>query len=108
MFSACYSRWRRACPPDQQLPLSTLVRLSLPEYFAGRGLPSTQADAGGPVAPLLFTVDQFEELLTLDPADIAAKRAFCQQLGVLLDNRQLWALFVLARITSPASTPTAC
>lgn len=37
--------------------------------------------------------DQFEEILTLDPTDIAAKRDFFREIGRLLLDRSRWALF---------------
>jgi WD40 repeat protein len=37
--------------------------------------------------PVLLIFDQFEEVLTLNPADLAAKQKFFQQLGIALDQR---------------------
>ncbi|MBL8230212.1 MAG: hypothetical protein JNL98_17110 [Bryobacterales bacterium] len=44
---------------------------------------------------LLLIFDQFEEVLTIDPANAAQKRAFFEEIGELLMNRWIWALFVL-------------
>ncbi len=41
----------------------------------------------------VLIVDQFEEILTLNPADHEAKTAFFQQIGEVLQDRQCWALF---------------
>ena len=62
---------------------------SLSEYIARRprrpGAPSSIA--------LVF--DQFEEILTLDPLAVDAKREFFRQLGEALGNTGVWALFAL-------------
>ncbi len=42
---------------------------------------------------LLF--DQFEEILTVDPLAVETKRQFFDQLGELLHNPRVWALFAL-------------
>lgn len=44
--------------------------------------------------PLLI-FDQFEEILTVDPANTAAKHEFFTQLGELLHAHRLWALFAM-------------
>ncbi len=51
-------------------------------------------DSEGPLQTLLV-LDQFEELLTLDPSDEAAKREFMQQLGTALKDPDSWALFAM-------------
>lgn len=38
-------------------------------------------------------IDQFEEVLTLDPTDQAAKQEFFRQLGEALAEPRRWALF---------------
>lgn len=48
---------------------------------------------GGEFPLLIF--DQFEEILTVDPANTAAKHEFFQQLGELLHAHRLWALFAM-------------
>jgi WD40 repeat protein len=51
-------------------------------------------DARPPRLVLIF--DQFEEILTTDPTDHAAKEAFFDQLGrVLREDQGLWALFAM-------------
>lgn len=75
--------------PEQQQPLATLARLTLPEYFARR---LTKAD---PSIAVVLIFDQFEEILTVDPADEAAKHVFFAQVGELLRDRRFWALFAL-------------
>jgi WD40 repeat protein len=58
------------------------------------------ADTLGPTADgrapnLVLIFDQFEEILTTDPADVAAKEAFFDQLGSALRDPDLWALFAM-------------
>jgi WD40 repeat protein len=55
-------------------------------------VPSDQSEMDDTV--IIF--DQFEELLTVDPLDRAAKVAFCQTIGDLLrKHRNVWALFAI-------------
>ena len=50
-----------------------------------------------PGAPdnVVIVVDQFEEILTVDPLAVAAKHELFDQLGDLLRQPRIWALFVL-------------
>jgi WD40 repeat protein len=73
-------------PPEQQTGLAELAGTPLADYLARR----IPADADG---VLIF--DQFEEVLTLDPTDIAAKQAFFEQLSLALRDRRYWALFCM-------------
>jgi WD domain, G-beta repeat len=73
-------------PPSERLPVEDLATLSLTAYLARE--PDTDAEE-------VFIFDQFEEVLSADPADRAAKLAFFTELGVLLDNPRRWALFIL-------------
>ncbi len=43
----------------------------------------------------LVVFDQFEEVLSLDPTDATAKRAFFSQLGEVLRDRRWWALLAM-------------
>lgn len=45
--------------------------------------------------PLVVIFDQFEQLLTSDPGDLAAKHEFFADLGAALTNRKIWAIFVI-------------
>ncbi len=45
--------------------------------------------------PRLLIFDQFEEILTVDPLAVEAKRELFDQLGQLLRDPWVWALFVL-------------
>lgn len=66
-----------------------LAHQSLEEYIEKR---PRRRSAPKNVA-LVF--DQFEEILTADPLALEAKREFFDQLGKLLLNPRIWALFVL-------------
>jgi WD40 repeat protein len=67
----------------------TLAGQSLAEYFEKR----PRRKAAPPSVLLIF--DQFEEILTVDPLAIDTKREFFDQLGELLRNPRVWALFAL-------------
>jgi WD40 repeat protein len=76
-------------PAAEQLPLSQLGMLSLGDYLARR-----EASLGAHDGVLLV-FDQFEEILTADPTDVAAKEQFFAQLGAALTARHRWALFAM-------------
>ncbi len=94
-------------PPEQQTPASQLADLSLADYLTKR------AAAGADKKPQLLIFDQFEEVLTLDSCDDAAKDEFFGQLADLLrrDRRAAgaaparWALFALRDEFVAALTP---
>ncbi len=81
--------FEEAVPERLRRPSETLVEQTLPEYFAGR--PRRKR------APrnVLLIFDQFEEVLTVDPLAVAAKRDFFDQLGQLLHSPRIWALFAM-------------
>ncbi len=76
-------------PAAQQTPLAELAGLTLAGYLQQRW-PLPQ-DAGWHGDVLIF--DQFEEILTADPTDRAAKLACFEQIGGALRDRDRWALF---------------
>ncbi len=86
VFSALLSL-EEGVPVEQRTPPSGLARMSLMDYLAQR--PRQANDAGIEV----LIVDQFEEVLTLDPTDQAAKQEFFRQLGEVLAEPRRWALF---------------
>ena len=61
---------------------------TIDSYLNKRERPSSNA-------PELLIFDQFEELLTLDPTDLDAKREFCRQAGIALKRRSRWAIFAM-------------
>ncbi len=81
--------FEEAVPEKIRRPAEIVAGQTLPEYFTGR--PRRRR------APrsVLLVFDQFEEVLTAEPLAVAAKRAFFDQLGDLLRNPRIWALFAL-------------
>ena len=75
-------------PPEQARSLAELESLSLAAYLAQRLPAAVDQDT-------VLVVDQFEEVLTHDPTDPAAKQAFFRDLGDALRMPRLWALFVI-------------
>src|SRR5262245_53474954 len=63
-----------------------LESLTLPDLLARA---AKNADSEIPV--LMF--DQFEEILTLDQADRASQRVFFEELGTVLADGSVWAVF---------------
>jgi DNA-binding beta-propeller fold protein YncE len=78
-------------PAPQRLPLADLAHLSLASYLDG----APDRLGVSPEDPLVLLFDQFEEVLTVDPIDVDAKRAFFAGVGKALLNRQRWALFAM-------------
>jgi WD40 repeat protein len=76
-------------PRELRRPAARLAGLSLAEYAAGR-----PKRPGAPASAVLI-FDQFEEVLTVDPLAVAAKTEFFDQLGALLHDPQLSALFLM-------------
>ena len=81
--------FEQGVPERLRRPPEELAGQTLLEYFEKR---PRRRKAPKSVA-LLF--DQFEEVLTVDPLAAVAKREFFDQLGALLHNPHVWALFVL-------------
>ena len=75
---------------DARLPQEQLARLGLAEYLKLRR-PEVALEEAPLGEALIF--DQFEEALTLDVTDLAAKHAFFAALGEALDDPGLLALF---------------
>ena len=87
--------WSAAMGLEQEVPdefrrsPAALADLSLKDAVAGR-----RRRSGAPASVLLI-FDQFEEFLRIDPLGVPEKEAFFDQLGELLHDPQIWALFVL-------------
>lgn len=73
-----------SAPAADHLPVAELARQTLAGYLERR-----RRDA----EVLIF--DQFEEVLTLDPADHDHKLAFFAQLAAVLKQRGIWAVFAI-------------
>lgn len=87
--------WSAAAGFEQELPerlrrpLPSLAGATLAEYVTGR--------PRRPNAPkgVVLVFDQFEEILRTDPLGIEEKNEFFRQLGDLLADPSIWALFAL-------------
>jgi WD40 repeat protein len=82
-----------------RFPTSELAGLTLDGYLAWL---EAEAAAAGPESafvpaadPFVLIFDQFEEILTADPTDLAVKEEFFIQVGAALQPRQRWALFAM-------------
>ncbi|QIG52124.1 FHA domain-containing protein [Nordella sp. HKS 07] len=71
-------------PKERQCPLAALTQMTLADYLDARWA----EPAGG----MVLIIDQFEEILTIDPTDLDEKREFFAQLGAALRSRHRWAL----------------
>ncbi len=71
----------------------SLAAISLAEYLDQR--PKTGDGFGISADEEVLIFDQFEEVLTLDSIDTAAKQEFFKQVGEALRNRSRWALFAM-------------
>jgi WD40 repeat protein len=80
-----------ALPEKEQLPLSELAGMTLPAYLDRRAAAKT---ADQPKCDVLI-LDQFEEILTVNPADLDTKIEFFTQVGQALRDRNRWALFAM-------------
>jgi len=78
-----------ALPREQQIPLPELVGLTLGDYLDRRGAAAAGTDS------IVLILDQFEEILTVDPTDREAKAQFFAQVGAALRDRRRWALFAM-------------
>lgn len=85
-------------PRAEQLDATQMSMLTLDGYFKKRPRPKD--------SPLeLLVIDQFEEVLTLDPTDEEAKKEFFRQLGEFLLEPSRWALFAMREEYVGALTP---
>ncbi|NTU79226.1 MAG: hypothetical protein HGA45_07455 [Chloroflexales bacterium] len=75
---------QRHLPDERQFPVGRLAGMSLADLLA-----TLPGQGDGQV--LIF--DQFEEILTVDPTNVAAKRELFAQVGAALRDRNRWALF---------------
>lgn len=74
-------------PRESQRATAELAGLTLSQYLADR------SDLEGRPRNTVIVFDQFEEVITADPVDQDVKTAFVQQLGAVLRDRSVWALF---------------
>lgn len=76
-------------PERLRRPAESFADMSLREYVAGR--PRRM----GASRNIVLVLDQFEEILRTEPTDIEGKTEFFRQLGDLLEDQNVWALFAL-------------
>jgi len=88
-LASVFSSLESERPKEQQPPITDLLQLGLPAYLDQR-----QAEWGEKARPILI-FDQFEEILTLSPADLDAKQEFFRQVGEAFEDKRRWALFVM-------------
>ena len=96
-FTVGLNRYVRSCilgfeaevPKERQRPADVIEKMTLAEYVASR--PRRRS------APkdIVLIFDQFEEVLTTDSNSFEPKRGFFYQLGQLLKDPHIWAIFAL-------------
>ena len=74
--------------PDDQLTPDQVAGADLEKYLP-------QLADGEPDRNWCLFFDQFEELFTMNLADVEAKEAFLKQLGAALKDRRFWVLIVM-------------
>ncbi|MDH6132097.1 hypothetical protein P3T37_001482 [Kitasatospora sp. MAA4] len=100
-------------PPPQDLDIHNRYVYSLALYLLGQRTTDPQlfqsytlkqvldqvtaetVPSLGPREAQVLVIDQFEEILTLDPTDWDAKTAFFEELGGELADRRLWLLLAM-------------
>jgi len=86
---SCILGFEAEVPKELQRPADQIEKMTLAEYVATR--PQRRS------APknIVLVFDQFEEVLTTDPNSYEPKRTFFYQLGQLLKDPHIWAIFAL-------------
>lgn len=82
-------------PGEKKIPGESLLRMTLDEYMDNRDTERALRDKDKPIRNEVFIIDQFEEILTVDPFDRDAKKEFFTQLGRALKNTNRWWLFAM-------------
>jgi WD40 repeat protein len=85
-------------PREQQKPLEELARMSVNDYLQqalGRGAQTTAEQSQSQTTAEVLIFDQFEEIITIDPANTIDRVEFFKQLGDALRDRSRWALFAM-------------
>jgi WD40 repeat protein len=89
-------------PEADRRTLDDLAAMHLDDYLAGLAAGRGEQEE---LDNELLIIDQFEEILTLDPTDQDAKAAFLTELGAALRDRRRWTLFVMREDFVPALDP---
>lgn len=87
-------------PEEQRTPVSELVARAiqpgaLVDYVAAYRQQYAEATSQAGRKRTLINFDQFEEILTIQPADRASKEEFFNELMPLLDDNHYWVLFAM-------------
>lgn len=77
--------WEEAKPEPERLPPPVLAALTINDYLTEHVRFENPA--------IVMLLDQFEEVLTVDPMNTEAKHAFFEQVGRALRDKSRWALF---------------
>ncbi len=77
--------WEEAKPELERLPPPVLAALTISDYLNDHVRFEKPA--------IVMLLDQFEEVLTIDPMNTEAKHAFFEQVGRALRDKSRWALF---------------
>lgn len=94
VFSALLSL-EEGLPEQDRRPPEQLATLGLDEYLDRYPFTDDRPESNSRHPDDVLIFDQFEEILTLNPADRDGKAQFFAQIGQLLRNRGRWGLFVL-------------
>ncbi len=86
---SCVLGFEAEVPKQLQRPAEVIEKMTLAEYVATR--PRRRS------APknIVLIFDQFEEVLTIDPSSVEPKQRFFYELGQLLKDPHIWAIFAL-------------
>lgn len=85
-----------AAPKQLQKSPAQLAGMSFEHYLAQSvtvASASSRNSTEDSTASEVLIFDQFEEILTIDPADLHTKRQFFAQVGAALRDRRRWAVF---------------
>jgi len=80
---------------DDRQKSADLAEMQLAEYLDQRRAEAAGKDSQQESTVKVLVFDQFEEILTVDPTDVEAKKEFFAQLGVALRDPSLYALFAM-------------
>lgn len=88
-------------PAEARYPIDTLLSLPLEGYLDQRRAEQASEES------VALLIDQFEEILTIDPNNREAKVAFFEELGRALRAKHRWALFAMREEFVAAMEPYA-
>lgn len=97
MLSVMLSLESKLRPADNQRSVEQLCAISLSDYLRGeltvtRRIDHSSGQESLGEMPLVLIIDQFEEVLLIDPGDQSGQAEFFRQLGDALEEQAVWAL----------------